>query len=42
MVQRLQRNLAHIVACNDVISMLEQQDDLLEEARERVICGLWQ
>ena len=37
MVQRMQRNLAHILLCDDVISMLEQQDDLLEAVREEVI-----
>jgi CPA1 family monovalent cation:H+ antiporter len=37
MVQRVQRNLAHILSCDDVIDMLEQQDDLLEETRDKVI-----
>ncbi len=37
MVQGVQRNLAHILSCDDVIAMLEEQDDLLEETREKVI-----
>lgn len=36
-VHRLQRNLAHILACDAVISMLGRQDDLLEEARSNLI-----
>ncbi len=37
MVQRVQRNLAHILSCDEVIEMLERQEDLLEEVREKVI-----
>ncbi len=37
MVQRVQRDLAHILSCDDVIAMLNEQDDLLEETREKVI-----
>jgi CPA1 family monovalent cation:H+ antiporter len=37
MVQRMQRNLAHILLCDDVISMLGHQDDLLKAVREEVI-----
>ena len=37
MVQRVQRNLAHILSCDDVIVMLKEQDDLLKEIRDRVI-----
>ena len=37
MVHRVQRNLAHILLCDDVISMLNRQDDLLEETRAKVI-----
>ena len=36
-VHRVQRNLAHILACDAVISMLGRQDDLLEEARNNLI-----
>ncbi len=36
-VHRVQRDLAHILVCDDVISMLNQQDDLLEETRNKVI-----
>ena len=36
LVQRVQRNLAHILMCDDVISMLSRQEDLLEEARAQV------
>ena len=36
-VHRVQRNLAHILACDAVISMLGRQDDLLEEARNKLI-----
>ena len=36
-VHRVQRNLAHILVSDDVISMLDQQDDLLDEARNNVI-----
>ena len=39
MVQRVQRNLAHILSCDDVIAMLERQDDLLEETRARVMAA---
>jgi CPA1 family monovalent cation:H+ antiporter len=37
MVQRVQRNLAHILSCDEVIAMLKEQDDLLEETRNKVI-----
>jgi len=37
MVQRVQRDLAHILSCDDVIAMLKDQDDLLEETRDKVI-----
>ncbi len=37
LVQQLQRNLAHILLCDDVIATLGRQDDLLEEARVQVI-----
>jgi len=36
-VQRIQRNLAHILLCDDAISMLEEQQDLLEDIRNKVI-----
>ncbi len=35
--QRVRRNLAHILLCNDVIVMLKEQVDLLEETRAKVI-----
>jgi len=38
-VQRIQRNLAHIVLCDDAISMLEAQQDLLEDIRNKVIAA---
>jgi CPA1 family monovalent cation:H+ antiporter len=37
MVQQVQRNLAHILSCDDVIAMLKKQNDLLEETRDKVI-----
>jgi len=37
MIQRVQRDLAHILTFDDVIAMLEEQDDLLEETRDKVI-----
>ncbi|MCP4186688.1 MAG: cyclic nucleotide-binding domain-containing protein, partial [Gammaproteobacteria bacterium] len=37
MVQQLQRNLAHVLMCDAVITMLKSQDDLNPEAREEVI-----
>lgn len=36
MVQQVQRDLAHILLCDGVTSMLERQDDLLEEAVNKV------
>lgn len=36
MVQQVQRDLAHILLCDGVTSMLERQDDLLEEAVSKV------
>ncbi|MCP4878519.1 MAG: cyclic nucleotide-binding domain-containing protein [Gammaproteobacteria bacterium] len=36
-VHRLQRDLAHILVSDDVISMLNRQEDLLEEARDKII-----
>jgi CPA1 family monovalent cation:H+ antiporter len=36
-VHRVQRNLAHILVCADVIAMLGRQDDLLEDARSSAI-----
>ena len=36
-VHRVQRNLAHILMSDDVIAMLNQQDDLLEDARNVAI-----
>ena len=36
-VHRVQRNLAHILVSDDVIAMLNQQDELLEDARDNVI-----
>ena len=37
MVQQLQRNLAHVLMCEAVITQLKSQDDLAAEAREEVI-----
>ncbi len=37
MVQQLQRNLAHVLMCEAVITLLQSQDDLVAEAREKVI-----
>ena len=36
-VHRVQRNLAHILASDDVIAMLNRQNDLLDEARNNLI-----
>lgn len=36
LVQQVQRDLAHILLCDGVISMLERQDDLLEEKVNKV------
>jgi len=40
MVQQLQRNLAHVLMCDSVLSMLDNQDDLAPEARKAII-GLY-
>ncbi len=37
MVQQVQRDLAHILSCDDVTDMLAEQDDLLEEIRDKLI-----
>ena len=37
MVQQLQRNLAHVLMCEAVITMLKKRDDLAAEARKEVI-----
>jgi hypothetical protein len=37
MVQQLQRNLAHVLMCEAVITLLKSQDDLESQAREEVI-----
>lgn len=39
MIQELQRNLAQVLMCDAVIAALQKQDDLLPEARDRVIKG---
>jgi len=36
MVQQIQRNLAHVVMCDAVIKMLDEQDDLDQEPRKQV------
>ncbi len=36
MVQQLQRDLAHVLMCDGVLAMLEKQDDLDAETRDRV------
>ncbi|MDH3537900.1 MAG: cation:proton antiporter, partial [Gammaproteobacteria bacterium] len=38
-VQRIQRNLAHTLLCDDAISMLGEQQDLLEDIRDKVIAA---
>ena len=37
MVQQLQRNVAHVLMCEAVITMLKSRDDLTAEARKEVI-----
>ncbi len=37
LTQRVQRNLAHILLCDEVVSLLDRQEDLLEETRDKVI-----
>ncbi len=36
-VQQLQRNLAHVLMCDNVIEMLKKQDDLEVDAREQIV-----
>ena len=37
LVKQLQRNLAHVLICDTVIPMLEQQDDLSSAARDSIV-----